>query len=486
MTKRANKKRTIRDIQSSLTPVTESGSSLFTLPRSLFHIIFGEYLKLKEVARFDNTVLNHDQRYWFLRNLSGMTSQSRGADRFLLRWLFQRHIKLTSLVSTCSFWRVDALAFELFPPDLSALAILDIYSLLIKDDEACVQTLTASLKQCKTLRSIRIDANFAGLFECPAFYSNLEEIVLKGLTCAELVQKIAVGCPNLQRVSFNCESSCEASLIELILKRGDKLTFIDFGATSKNIARYIARRCPLLTHLEGIFDISDDELEVFGACCPRLTQLGVKRCDQWTDVGLTALAKGCPLLVCFNLDRLRGARNISDNSIVHISESCTQLERLFLENLPKLTDKSLLAIGQNCKHLKELCLCNLRFSCEHLTAFCALPNLKGLRDIYLEVLTIDDDTILELVRNTHETLRSLNIKSCDVTDVAMYHIAQHCRMLYDMELHNLPFVSHPKYIADILNRNPNLTSIDCSKLSEFIVSEDGVLDPMLQALFDER
>lgn len=69
MNQRVNKKRTLSELEEiSSSPVTVSvtlSSAIFNLPRPIFHIIFGEYLKLKDITRFDNAVLSHRDRYYF-------------------------------------------------------------------------------------------------------------------------------------------------------------------------------------------------------------------------------------------------------------------------------------------------------------------------------------------------------------------------------------------------------------------------------------
>lgn len=87
MSKRVNKKRTLNDIESSSTPIVYR-TAIFDLPSPIFHIIFGEYLILQEVTRFDSAVLNHYDRVIFLRHLYNMITRSfdgKISTAFLLR-----------------------------------------------------------------------------------------------------------------------------------------------------------------------------------------------------------------------------------------------------------------------------------------------------------------------------------------------------------------------------------------------------------------
>jgi len=184
-----------------------------------------------------------------------------------------------------------------------------------------------------------------------------------------------------------------------------------------------------------------------------------------------------------------GHRGITDVSILKISESCQQLKLLALYYLSALTDESMYAIERNCKHLMNLHLVDLPVSNAALKTLCASPNLTRLRKIVFESLDIFDDCILELVKNAHSNLESIQISVCNnITDVAIYFISQHCTHLTELTLSDIPSVSHPVYIADILRRNPKLVTLSCESLSSqsLIVDDEGNLVPMLQTLLDEN
>jgi hypothetical protein len=258
---------------------------------------------------------------------------------------------------------------------------------------------------------------------------------------------------------------------------------------SAEVAMCIARNCPHLKKLEGCIDVTDMALIEFGKHCPKLTDIWLTNATRWTDTGVVALIEACHQLKDLCIENDPGHDGITDVSILKISESCQQLKVLGLYNLSALTDESLYAIERNCKRLVQLNLGNLLVSNAALKTLCASPNLNSLEIIFVESLDIFDDAILELVKNHHSTLKSIEIYKCnDITDVAIYFISQHCTHLTKLVLSELPYVCHPIYIADILRRNPKLVDLSCKSLGpqNRIVDEDDDLVPMLQTLLDEN
>ena len=83
-----NKKRTFHVLESSSASIEVQSSSLFKLPIPIFHIIFGEYLSLKDVGRFDNAVVNHQIRWNFLRCLFNMVTKN------FIDMIYRKHVNI--------------------------------------------------------------------------------------------------------------------------------------------------------------------------------------------------------------------------------------------------------------------------------------------------------------------------------------------------------------------------------------------------------
>lgn len=135
-----------------------------------------------------------------------------------------------------------------------------------------------------------------------------------------------------------------------------------------------------------------------------------------------------------------------------------RLSQLRLRNLPQLTEVGLKSLfsSQNMSSLVSVRICDSR---------------------------IDDYCILELVKCTHTSLKRLEITNCPfITDAAMYHIATFCTALENLELRELPCVSRPHYIADIIRGSPKLLHYHCYEVGTFhhVNTRRNALVPIIQ------
>ncbi|XP_047341872.1 EIN3-binding F-box protein 1 [Impatiens glandulifera] len=82
-----------------------------------------------------------------------------------------------------------------------------------------------------------------------------------------------------------------------------------------------------------------------------LGKLSVRGSNGVTNVGLKAIAMGCPSLRVLSLWNLS---SIGDQGIIEIARGCPQLEKLDLSHCASLSDDSLLAIANSCPNLVSL------------------------------------------------------------------------------------------------------------------------------------
>lgn len=474
MSERVNKKRTIAELESSSSSSfhsTSNQSPLFQLPRPIFHIIFGEYLSLKNVARFDNVVLNRRDRMQYLSNLSNMVTRSfdgRVRSKFLLRWLFQRQIILSSLNLRCrdhdDRLKFKDSMFEIFPLNVSALE-----SLILNNDpdpDLWKDHLLPSLRQCTKLKRFEISVESSDLFTIPNFYSGLERIHIRHYLTYDILSTIATGCLRLREISLGVcvrrSNSCLNDFINFLTLRGSGLKRIELTCYDREfediINLQVAKNCPGLEFVSIVCGMNDLMLTQLGSFCPLLKEVHIYDLPSCTDIGLIALAEGCRHLRALIIKNSSGYLcDITDQSIIKLSESCRLLESLRLQSL-ELTDESLSTIGRNCKHLKQLYLNDLDVSETGLTTLCASPNMKRLTKIELtDMYNFTDTALLELVKNSHLSLNSLSLQTCpEISDAGMLHISKYCKKLQEFNLSNNPSVTLPNYIADIIKRNLNL------------------------------
>lgn len=490
---------------SSKLPLTLTSYPILNLPQPIFHVIFGDYLKLDDIARFDNAVLNHQDRILYLDFILNMVVKSRNNNisqpYYFLRWLHKRRILLSSVYFDFEDGPIKNTTFVEFPLNVTYIETVNLLHLHLCGPHLA---LVESLKKCTMLKRLYLKSEYPEmevLFDIPTFCCKLESISLSRLATDNVLLKIARFCPDLHSISFHKsgERIDESNLIEFLRQRGAGLTTINLGGIrywSEDVAMSITKNCPNLERLTGLIEITDKELKEFGKLCPMLKNFSLMNDTSWTDTGLSALAEGCRYLKELNIhsDEDNGtdicAVGITDASILKLTESCQYLEKLSLIYLPSLTDESMYAIARNCKFLKSISLEHLTVSSEGLKIFCASPSLRGLESIdFSFVKGLTDDCILELVKNIFNSLYILSISSCvNVSDISMSYVATYCIKLQDLVLSNLPYILDQRHIVDILERNPDLTNLFCDSLGRYnrICDENSNLSPILQELVDKN
>ena len=454
-----------------------------------------------DVTKFDNAVLNHQDRVLLLRYLSNMIIgdfKTPIQSIYFFRWVYQRHILLSSMNLLIPIGihpthiTLENLIFELFPLNASVLETIKCSS-----DSRPFPSLIKSLKKCCNLKNLSFLQNDISdlklLFEVPTFCSKLEVIEIDKCATNEVLSNITSFCPNLYTIYIgNKYKVTQDKLIEFLIQTGSRLKSITLrserrGEWPASVAMCIAKNCPLLCKLEGDIELTDTELIAFGKQCPLLSDFCLTDPQGWTDVGIVALAEGCPRLslIWFNSEC-----DITDVSVVKLTESCVYLQDLAFARIPNLTDDSLLAIGQNCKNLKFFSVAFLDgISSAGWKNLFSSPIMKRLEYVHLKSINITDDCILELVKNSNVSLRGLHIFcSPDITDVGMLYISQFSTFLTVLSLQQLPCVSHPSYLAEILKRNPKLVELNCQSLGpqHRIADSECILVPMLMSLLEEN
>lgn len=186
-------------------------SAIFNLPRPIFQIIFGEYLNLKDIARFDNAVLNHRDRSFYLNGLSSMivACEANFCNKFFFRWLFQRRILLSSLSLRHDHndddddednINIDDLTYELFPLNVSSM-----HTLKLKLSDINIPLLFESLKKCSNLKVLSLQGKpsyMDAFFDIPTICHKLETIIFEYHAADEVLSKLAAFSPNLRHITF--------------------------------------------------------------------------------------------------------------------------------------------------------------------------------------------------------------------------------------------------------------------------------------------
>lgn len=157
-----------------------------------------------------------------------------------------------------------------------------------------------------------------------------------------------------------------------------------------------------------------------------------------TDVGLKAVAHGCPSLKSFTL---WDVATISDKGLIEIANGCHQIEELDLCKLPTISDKALIAVAKHCPNLTELSI----ESCpsignEGLHAIGKLcPNLRSVS--IKNCPGVRDQGIAGLLCSASIILKKLTLESLAVSDYSLAVIGQYGFVVTDLVLNSLPNVT---------------------------------------------
>uniref|UniRef100_A0A2N9HPA4 F-box domain-containing protein n=1 Tax=Fagus sylvatica TaxID=28930 RepID=A0A2N9HPA4_FAGSY len=170
----------------------------------------------------------------------------------------------------------------------------------------------------------------------------------------------------------------------------------------------------------------------------KLSIRGSNSARKVTDVGLRAIARGCPSLRVLSLWNVS---SIGDEGLCEIANSCHLLEKLDLCQCPEISDRALLAVAKGCPNLTDLTIdsCS-KIGNEGLQAIgrCC-PNLKSIsiKDCHL----LGDQGIASLLSSTSYVLTKVKLQALNITDVSLAVIGHYSKAVTDLALIGLPNVS---------------------------------------------
>ncbi|KAJ9184026.1 hypothetical protein P3X46_007810 [Hevea brasiliensis] len=191
-----------------------------------------------------------------------------------------------------------------------------------------------------------------------------------------------------------------------------------------------------------------------------------------TNVGLRAIARGCPSLRALSLWNLPV---VGDEGLYEIANGCHMLEKLDLCGCPAISDKGLLAIARNCPNLTDLTI----ESCSNIgneglqSVGRCCTNLKSISIKNCPV--VGDQGIASLVSSTH-ALSKIKLQALNITDVSLAVVGHYGKAVTDLVLTSLPNVSERGFW--VLGNGHGL-----QKLKSFTVTScRGVTDTGLAAM----
>ncbi|KAI5069688.1 hypothetical protein GOP47_0015989 [Adiantum capillus-veneris] len=172
------------------------------------------------------------------------------------------------------------------------------------------------------------------------------------------ISAMASGCPSLQRVSLRWRQSIGDVGAMAIAKFCTSLTYLDLSRCNKvsdtGLQAIADAGCLQFLFLKGCTRVTDVGLSFigYGRAGTSLRKLDLSECDQITDQGMEPLSQMRSMQVLYLPEC--GPR-ITDTGGILLA-SISSLQKLNLAWLINVSDSTVIAISDNCKDLKELVL----------------------------------------------------------------------------------------------------------------------------------
>ncbi|KAF7849083.1 hypothetical protein BT93_L1264 [Corymbia citriodora subsp. variegata] len=167
-----------------------------------------------------------------------------------------------------------------------------------------------------------------------------------------------------------------------------------------------------------------------------LGKLSIKgsKSSRVTNLGLGAIARGCPSLKALSLWNLP---SVGDEGLLEVANGCHQLEKLDLCQCPNITDKFLVTVARNCPNLTDISIesCS-SIGNEGLAAvgqFC--QNLKSIS--IKNCPSVGDQGIVGLISRVGSALTKVKLQALNITDVSLAVIGHYATAVTDLTLASL-------------------------------------------------
>eukprot|EP00232_Nephroselmis_pyriformis_P024368 CAMPEP_0182855906 /NCGR_PEP_ID=MMETSP0034_2-20130328/2125_1 /TAXON_ID=156128 /ORGANISM="Nephroselmis pyriformis, Strain CCMP717" /LENGTH=566 /DNA_ID=CAMNT_0024986937 /DNA_START=112 /DNA_END=1812 /DNA_ORIENTATION=+ len=196
----------------------------------------------------------------------------------------------------------------------------------------------------------------------------------------------------------------------------------------------------------GCEQFTDQACEIVLAKCPLLTSISVPQCSKLSGHGLVRIiaARGGELK---EID-VSGCGNIGEESMIHVAQSCPNLEVIKANGMDTLSEGWLITIGFTCGH--------------------------GLLHIDLNDCVNVTDIGIGHFLNGCQSLKSLHISGCGrLTTVGLRSIGLLCPKLESLNLGGIPSVTDSG-LVEIVSGCPELRALDISKCWK--ITDDAIIE----------
>ena len=511
-------------------------SRLFGISDENLILTIMSWLDLRDYGLLDLALTNVVERKRWMICLSSahLNSNLRTTQctHSLLRWLIKRKMQPEVITCNGSYGARDDLSFVGI--DNKSLHTLGIFSIDIMDAEllmiaqGCPQLKDITLRSCRKISDtglLALAVNLPGLTSidlwltfhitcvgvsdiaerCPALVkiSILEgdESPYTAVVLNDSIRAIARGCPKLQTIGICLCSRLTDESVAFLVERCKELRSVCLFAcdlVTNEAMKAIANSCPDLEKLVVVgrpmppssTQITDESFVIVGEKCSKLVDISIASIGI-TDIGIAALARGCPQLRSFSANEcpfistagmmalshgckeLRtitlsaiSCRLITDDCLFRIAEGCPELTSFTLsaseavtsagissiaggcEKLTSITfpgwgqinDTALKAIGSSCPNLREItilaCISSntLKISDRGLIAIaCGCPALESVSISYCPNIT---DAGVKVLAQKCLQLKSITLEYMKISDVSLIAFAKNSRKLQNVTFNN--------------------------------------------------
>ncbi|GMJ11106.1 EIN3-binding F box protein 1 [Hibiscus trionum] len=336
-------------------------------------------------------------------------------------------------------------------PSLRVLSLWNLSSVgdegLCEIADGCHQLEKLDLCHCPAITDKSLIALAKG---CPT----LKDLAIEG--CANIgnegLQAVAHSCPNLKSISIkNCPLVGDQGIASILSSALCTLTKVKLQAlniTDVSLA-VIGHYGKAVTDLSltSLPNVSEKGFWVMGNGhgLQKLKSFAVTSCRGVTDLGLEAVAKGCPNLKQLCLHK---CAFLSDNGLVSFSKTASSLESLQLEECHRITQFGLFGSLLNC--------------CAKLKAL-SLVNCLGVKDLNLGLPPV----------SPCKSLRSLSIRNCPgFGDSSLVALGKLCPQLQHVELNGLHGITDAGFLPLLESCEAGLVKVNlsgCVNLSDKVV-----------------
>jgi F-box and leucine-rich repeat protein 2/20 len=404
----------------------------------------------------------------------------------LLRWLIKRKMQ-PEVIRCCYPAVIDDRSFvgidnnSLHTIHLSNNDITDTGLLMIA--QGCSQLEDITLSYCKRITdkgllalavhlpgitsislSHLFEAGSFGVFAmaslCPAlqtFY--FYEIGLKtddSVAVNDSIMAMARGCPKLQTMSLANSQWVSDQSVAFLAERCKELRSVCLHGCNRvtdETIKAIANSCPDLEKLDiaglptdGSYGtlrtskITDESFVIVGEKCSKLVGISIAS-NKVTDIGIAALARGCPQLRSFSAN---DCPSISTAGIMALSHGCKELRTVKLEDCKCVRNDCLFRIGEGCPELTSLTL-----SSNDLVTNAGISRITGgcekLTSITINDCDEIDDTALIAVGSSCPNLLEIvigsNLSSRNFSNRGLIAVACGCPALESISISNCPHIT---------------------------------------------